>query len=223
MNAGLTELIFILDRSGSMSGLERDTIQGFNNMIERQKSEHKSVNVTTILFDDTVEIVHDRFPIEIIEPMTEQEYFVKGCTALLDAVGEAVAKIDNVQKRLPERYRAEKVIFVIITDGLENSSGRFCYEQVRKMIEEKKQRGWEFLFLGANIDAGKEAEKIGIERNRSVTYKNDPDGIEINFREVGEAVARAVDLVKESSEPLFEDNWAKEIEQYRQSQMEEER
>lgn len=219
MNAELTELIFILDRSGSMGGLERDTIQGFNKMIERQKTESKNVNVTTILFDDAAEMVHDRFPIEIIEPLTEQEYFVKGCTALLDAVGEAVTKIDNVQKRLPENYRAGKVIFVIITDGLENSSERFCYKQVRSMIEEKKQCGWEFLFLGANIDAGKEAEKIGIERNRSVTYKNDPDGIEINFREVGEAVARAVDKDMKSSEPLFEDNWAEEIEQYRQSQI----
>lgn len=219
MNAGLTELIFILDRSGSMGGLERDTIHGFNGMIERQKAESRNVNVTTVLFDDAVEIVHDRFPIEIIQPLTEQEYFVKGCTALLDAVGEAVTKIDNVQKRLPESYRAEKVIFVIITDGLENSSERFCYEQVRTMIEEKKQCGWEFLFLGANIDAGKEAEKIGIKRNRSVTYKNDPDGIEINFREVGEAVARAVDISKDSEEPLFEDDWAEEIEHYRQSQI----
>lgn len=220
MNAELTELIFILDRSGSMGGLEWDTIQGFNKMIERQKTESKNVNVTTILFDDAAEMVHDRFPIEIIEPLTEQEYSVKGCTALLDAVGEAVTKIDNVQKRLPENYRAGKVIFVIITDGLENSSERFCYEQVRSMIEEKKACGWEFLFLGANIDAGKEAEKIGIERNRSVTYKNDPDGIEINFREVGQAVARAVDKDMKSQEPLFEDNWAEEIEQYRQSQME---
>ena len=128
MNTGLTELVFILDRSGSMGGLESDTIGGFNGMIKRQKSESKQVNVTTVLFDDQVEIIHDRFPIEIIEPLTEKEYYVRGCTALLDAVGAAIEKIDNVQKHLPELHKARKVIFVITTDGLENSSENFTYE-----------------------------------------------------------------------------------------------
>lgn len=138
MNTGLTELVFILDRSGSMGGLESDTIGGFNGMIERQKSEGKQVNVTTVLFDDQVEIIHDRFPIEIIEPLTEKEYYVRGCTALLDALGAAIEKIDNVQKHLPEAHKAGKVIFVITTGGLENSSENFTYEQIRRMISAKK-------------------------------------------------------------------------------------
>lgn len=163
MNAELTELVFILDRSGSMGGLESDTIGGFNGMIERQKKEGEKVNVTTILFDDEVEIIHDRFPIDAVQPLTDKEYYVRGCTALLDAVGQAINKIDNVQKHLPEEHRAGKVLFVITTDGLENSSTEFNYNDIKRMIEAKKECGWEFLFLGANIDAGKEAEKIGIE------------------------------------------------------------
>ena len=167
MNAELTELVFILDRSGSMGGLESDTIGGFNGMIARQKKEGEKINVTTVLFDDEVEIVHDRFPIEIIEPLTDKEYFVRGCTALLDAIGQAINKIDNVQKHLPEDHKAGKVLFVITTDGLENSSEEFTYKDIKRMIEAKKECGWEFLFLGANIDGGKEAEKIGIARNGS--------------------------------------------------------
>ncbi|MDY4202131.1 vWA domain-containing protein [Blautia sp. HCP28S3_G10] len=215
MNTGLTELVFILDRSGSMGGLESDTIGGFNGMIARQKAEGKQVNVTTVLFDDEVEIIHDRFPIEIIEPLTEKEYFVRGCTALLDAVGEAIVKIDNVQKHLPETHKAGKVIFVITTDGLENSSEKYTYEQIRRMISAKKECGWEFLFLGANIDAGKEAEKIGIARNRSVTYENDSEGVAINFRAVGKAVSEAIDA--KCMEVVFDDNWSEEIEEYKKS------
>ena len=188
MNAELTELVFILDRSGSMGGLESDTIGGFNGMIERQKKEGEKVNVTTILFDDEVEIIHDRFPIDAVQPLTDKEYYVRGCTALLDAVGQAINKIDNVQKHLPEEHRAGKVLFVITTDGLENSSTEFNYNDIKRMIEAKKECGWEFLFLGANIDAGKEAEKIGIERNRSVTYENDHDGVALNYEAVGRAV-----------------------------------
>ena len=215
MNTGLTELVFILDRSGSMGGLESDTIGGFNGMIARQKAEGKQVNVTTVLFDDEVEIIHDRFPIEIIEPLTEKEYFVRGCTALLDAVGAAIEKMDNVQKHLPEAHKAGKVIFVITTDGLENSSDKYTYEQIRRMISAKKECGWEFLFLGANIDAGKEAEKIGIARNRSVTYENDSEGVAINFKAVGRAVSKAVQA--ECMEVVFDDNWSEEIEEYKKS------
>lgn len=215
MNTELTELVFILDRSGSMRGLESDTIGGFNGMIARQKEEEKRVNVTTVLFDDEMEIIHDRFPVEIIEPLTKKEYFVRGCTALLDAVGAIIGKIDNVQKRLPESHRAGKVIFVITTDGLENSSKHFTYEQIRRLIDAKKERGWEFLFLGANIDAGREAEKMGIARNRAVKYENDSEGVAINFRAVGRAVCQAVQA--DNMEEVFDGGWAEEIESYLQS------
>lgn len=214
MNTELTELVFILDRSGSMGGLEKDTIGGFNGMIERQKAEGRQVNITTVLFDDEAEIIHDRFPIEIIEPLTEKEYFVRGCTALLDAVGTAIEKIDNVQKHLPEAYKSGKIIFIITTDGLENSSEKFSYEQIRRMINGKKECGWEFLFLGANIDAGKEAEKIGIARNRSVTYENDSRGVELNFQAVGRAISKAVN--NEAATDFLDDHWADAIQAYKE-------
>ncbi len=214
MNTELTELVFILDRSGSMGGLESDTIGGFNEMIAKQKKQGSKVNVTTLLFDDEVYIIHDRFPVEIIEPLTEKEYFVRGCTALLDAVGTAIEKMDNIQKHLPEEHRAGKVIFVITTDGLENSSERYTQEQIRRKIEAKKECGWEFLFLGANIDAGKEAEKIGIARNRSVTYANDAKGVELNFRAVGKAISKAVE--NKSMMNFVDDNWADEIQAYKE-------
>lgn len=215
MNAELTELVFILDRSGSMGGLESDTIGGFNGMIAKQKAEAKKVNVTTVLFDDKVEIIHDRFPVDIIEPLTDKEYFVRGCTALLDAVGESIEKMDNVQKHLPETHRAGKVIFVITTDGLENSSEKFTYERIRRMISAKKELGWEFLFLGANIDAEAEAEKIGIDRNRSVTYENDSEGIAINFQSVGDALCKAVACEPEAA--YFPDDWKEDITKYHDS------
>ena len=214
MNAELTELVFILDRSGSMGGLESDTIGGFNGMIARQKAQEKKVNVTTILFDDEVDIIHNRFPVEMIEPLTEKEYFVRGCTALMDAVGIVIEKMENVQKHLPEKHRAGKIIFVITTDGLENSSEHFTHRQIRKKIEAKKECGWEFLFLGANIDAGREAEKIGIARNRSVTYENDSEGIAINFRAVGNALSKAT--TRNTTEAFFEDNWKDEIVKHRE-------
>ena len=198
MNAELTELVFILDRSGSMGGLESDTIGGFNGMIERQKKEGEKVNVTTILFDDEVEIIHDRFTIDAVQPLTDKEYYVRGCTAL--------------QKHLPEEHRAGKVLFVITTDGLENSSTDFNYNDIKRMIEAKKECGWEFLFLGANIDAGKEAEKIGIERNRSVTYENDHDGVALNYEAVGRAV-RGVTKSRICSIEL-DDAWADDIAEY---------
>lgn len=210
MNKELTELVFILDRSGSMGGLESDTIGGFNGMIERQKKE--KVNVTTILFDDEVEIIHDRFPIDAVQPLTDKEYYVRGCTALLDAVGHAINKIDNVQKHLPEEHRAGKVLFVITTDGLENSSTEFNYNNIKRMIEAKKECGWEFLFLGANIDAGKEAEKIGIARNRAVTYENDHDGIALNYEAVGRAV-KGITKSRNCSVEL-DDAWAEDIAEY---------
>lgn len=213
MNAELTELVFILDRSGSMGGLERDTIGGFNGMIEKQKAEGKQVNVTTVLFDDEVEIIHDRAPIETIEPITEKEYFVRGCTALLDAVGRSVEKMYHTQKHLSDANKAGKVIFVITTDGLENSSEQFSYEEIRRMINAGKERGWEFLFLGANIDAGREAEKIGIARNRSVTYENDSQGIAVNFQTVGRVLSKAAAC---EGAVCLDDDWKEEILKYRE-------
>lgn len=214
MNAALTELVFILDRSGSMNGLEGDTIGGFNGMIKKQKEEGEKVNVTTVLFDDEVELLHDRFPVEIIEPLTDKEYYVRGCTALLDAVGESIKKVENVQKRLPEDHKAGKVIFVITTDGLENSSVEYSHRDIKRMIEAKKECGWEFLFLGANIDAGKEAEKIGISRERAVTYENDHKGVALNYETVGRVV-RKVSKSRECRVTL-DDDWAEEIAVYRE-------
>lgn len=214
MDKGLTELVFILDRSGSMGGLESDTIGGFNGMIEKQKKEGDRVNVTTVLFDDQVDIIHDRFSIDIVEPLTEQDYFVRGTTALLDAVGASIQKTDQVVKHLPEGHKPGKVIFVIITDGQENASVKYRYADVRRMIGAKKECGWEFLFLGANMDAAGEAEKIGIARNRSVTYENDSEGIALNFQAVGCAVRCAA---KSSADTDFlRSDWAEEIAEYHQ-------
>lgn len=212
MNAKLTELVFILDRSGSMNGLESATIGGFNSMLSKQKAEGDMVNVTTVLFDDEVELIHDRFPIDIVEPLTDKDYYVRGCTALLDAVGTSIKKMENVQKRLPEANRAGRVIFVITTDGLENSSEQYNYKDIRKMIEAKKECGWEFLFLGANIDAASEAEKIGIAGNRAVRYENDHRGVALNFKAVGEAVVKACKSLK--SDDYLDDDWADEIMDY---------
>lgn len=221
MNTKITELVFILDRSGSMGGLEGDTIGGFNGMIDKQRKDLKKrgdqsekVNITTVLFDDQVEVIHDRFDIAIVEPLTDDDYYVRGCTALLDAVGFAILKVSNIQKRLPEEMRAGKVIFVITTDGLENSSREYSYSQVKALIEQKKEEGWEFLFLGANIDAGREAEKIGIARNRSVTYENDSKGVELNYITVGSAIRKAV--AGDIDAELFEDDWQEEIVEYYQ-------
>lgn len=215
MNAELTELVFILDRSGSMNGLESDTIGGFNGMISRQKAESEKVNVTTVLFDDEVEIIHDRFPIDIVKPLTDEEYYVRGCTALLDAVGQSIKKIENVQKHLSDEHKAGKVIFVITTDGLENSSVEYDYNDIKKMIEAKKECGWEFLFLGANIDAGKEAEKMGIARERAVTYENDCKGVAINYETVGRTVMKAIKSRDCNVE--IDENWTDEIVEYRKS------
>ena len=190
MKKGLTELVFILDRSGSMAGLESDTIGGFNGMIQKQKKQKGKANVTTVLFDDRYDLIHDRFSLKTIRPMTEKEYYVRGCTALLDAVGKTIHKMANIQKHLPEKKRAEKVIFVIITDGMENASREYGYKEVKAMIEKEKETyGWEFLFLGANIDAVAEAGRMGIHADRSVTFQNDSQGIAVNYQavEIGRA------------------------------------
>lgn len=189
MKKETTELIFILDRSGSMYGLEQDTIGGFNSMLEKQKKEDGETIVTTVLFDDRYELLHDRFPIEAVGKMTDKEYFVRGSTALLDAVGSTVQKIANAQGHLPKENRADKVIFVIITDGMENASVEYSYKTVRKMIEAQKATGnWEFMFLGANMDAVEEAGKFGIGADRSVTYACDSTGTQLNFKVVEETI-----------------------------------
>ena len=190
MKKGLTEMVFILDRSGSMYGLEADTIGGFNSMIEKQKKEPGEAKVTTILFNQVCTVIHDRFALDEISPMDEKIYETGGSTALLDAVGSAIQKEVSVQRHLPEEARAEKVIFVIITDGYENSSVEYSYKDVKKMIEhEQKKYGWEFLFLGANIDAVSEGAKFGIRADRAVRYKSDSAGTQLNYQVVGEALS----------------------------------
>lgn len=210
MKKGLTELVFILDRSGSMSGLEADTIGGFNGMIERQKSENGEANVTTVLFDDQYDLIHDRFPISAIRPLTGKDYYVRGCTALMDAIGKTIKKIVNIQRYLPEDQKAEKVIFVITTDGMENASREFCQADIKRMIEHEKEKyGWEFMFLGANIDAVKEAGKYGISEDRAVQYNNDSAGVQMNYRVVSEAVCKMRQAPTMAS---VDASWKKEIE-----------
>ena len=182
MKKGLTEMVFILDRSGSMSGLERDTIGGYNSMLERQQKETGEARVTTILFDDRYEILHDRIALPEVSPMTENEYYVRGNTALLDAVGRTIAKVGAELDRMPEEERAEHVIVVITTDGMENSSQEFSEQKVRKMIEHQKEKyGWEFIFLGANIDAIATAERYGIGKERAANYNADGVGTMLNY------------------------------------------
>ena len=189
MKKNLTELVFILDRSGSMQGLEGDTIGGFNAMIEKQKKEPGEAFVSTVLFDDQTEVLHDRVKVGEVRPITEKEYYVRGCTALLDAVGGAIHHIGNIHKYARREDVPEKTMFIITTDGYENASRRYDYETVRHMIQRQKEKyGWEFLFLGANIDAAKEAARFGIGADRAVNYKCDKAGTALNYEVISEAV-----------------------------------
>jgi uncharacterized protein YegL len=182
MKQGLTEIVFILDRSGSMSGLEKDTIGGFNSTIEKQKQEAGEAYVSTVLFDTEMEVLHDRIPLARIEPLTEKEYYARGGTALLEAIGGAIHHIGNVHKYAREEDRPEKTIFVITTDGYENSSRKYTAEHVKQMIERQKQKyGWEFIFLGANIDALKTARNFGISEERAANFVNDGAGIKMMY------------------------------------------
>lgn len=191
MKKGLTELVFILDKSGSMSGLEKDTIGGFNSMLQKQQKIDGECRITTVLFDNRYELLHDRIDIRAVAPMTEKEYCVGGCTALIDAVGRTIHKLVSVQKNTAEEYRAEKVMFVIITDGEENASREYSLGQVKKMIEhEKEAYGWEFVFLGANIDAVQTAGQFGISEDRAVDYLPDAAGTALNFAVMEQAVAQ---------------------------------
>lgn len=208
MKKGLTELVFILDRSGSMSGLEGDTIGGFNAMIEKQKKADGAALVSTVLFDDESEVVHDRVGLQEIRPLTDREYAVGGCTALLDAVGGAIRHIGNIHKYARPEDVPEHTLFVITTDGMENASRRYSGEKVRQMIErQKSQFGWEFLFLGANIDAVATAKRFGIGEDRAVNYRSDGRGTRLNYEVVGEAICSV-----RGSRPLSAD-WKKRIDE----------
>lgn len=190
MKKDFTELVFILDRSGSMSGLEKDTIGGFNSMLQKQRELAGECRITTVLFDNRYELLHDRIDIRAVSPMSEKEYFVGGSTALIDAVGATLNKMISVQKNTAKEYRAEKVMFVIITDGEENSSREYSLQKVKEMIEyEKEKYGWEFVFLGANIDAVQTAGHFGISAERAVDYVPDSEGTALNFSAMAQAVA----------------------------------
>jgi uncharacterized protein YegL len=203
----LTELVFILDRSGSMAGLESDTIGGFNGLIDKQKKVDGKAFVTTVLFDNQQKTVHDRIDLTEVAPMTEKEYYVGGSTALLDAVGDTVTHIEKIHKYVrPEDVPAHTMV-VITTDGMENSSHRWRAADVKKLVEKKKEGGWEFLFLGANIDAVSEAARFGIDADRAVRYCNDSVGVRKNFSAVGKAMAS---LRRDACMPA---SWKEEIEE----------
>lgn len=189
MRKGLTEVVFILDRSGSMSGLEADTIGGFNSMISKQKKEDGEAIVSTVLFDDQQEVVYDRQPVKMVEPMTDRQYYVRGCTALLDAIGGAIHHIGNVHKYAREEDRPEKTMFIITTDGMENASRFYTYDRVKYMVERQKEKyGWEFLFLGANIDAISVAARFGINADRAINYECDQVGTSLNYQVMSETI-----------------------------------
>ncbi|MGP1459656.1 MAG: vWA domain-containing protein [Treponema sp.] len=209
MKKGLTEIVFIMDKSGSMSGLEADTIGGYNAFIEKQKKVEGGALVSTVLFSDKSTVIHDRTPLEKVEPMNERQYSVGGCTALLDALGGAIHHIGTVHKYARDEDRPEKTIFVITTDGEENSSSEYGYEQIKKMVKrQQKNYGWEFIFLGANIDAISEAGKLGIRADRAVRYECDGVGTALNFSALGGAVCglRAGQVIT--------GDWSKEIAEY---------
>ena len=189
MRKGLTEVVFILDRSGSMSGLEADTIGGFNSMISKQKKEDGEAVISTVLFDDQQEVVYDRQQVKMVEPMTDRQYYVRGCTALLDAIGGAIHHIGNVHKYAREEDRPEKTMFIITTDGMENASRFYTYDRVKYMVERQKEKyGWEFLFLGANIDAISVAARFGINADRAINYECDQVGTSLNYQVMSETI-----------------------------------
>ena len=191
MNKNLTELVFVLDKSGSMSGLEKDTIGGFNSMLEKQRKETGDVVISTILFDDRMQVLHDRENLAGIKNLTDQDYQVGGCTALLDALGKSIKHINKVQKAIPEDERPAKTLFVITTDGQENSSHEFSYEKIKKMVEKKQEKKqWEFLFLGANMDAISAAADIGIKANRATNFHSDAVGTAVNYSALSKAVSK---------------------------------
>ena len=206
MKKNLTELVFILDRSGSMSGLERDTIGGFNAMIEKQKKQDGECIVSTVLFNNDSQVIHDRVPLDKIEPMTERDYYVSGGTALIDAIGGAIHHIGNVHKYARPEDVPENTIFIITTDGYENASYRYSSDKVKRMIEHEKEKyGWEFLFIGANIDAVETAKHYGIDQDRAVNYHADAQGTDIVYATVSQAVCNV------RMNKCMAENWSEDI------------
>ena len=191
MKENLTELVFILDKSGSMCGLEADTIGGFNSLIEKQKKETGEAVVSTVLFSDDSIVLHNRVNIQEVKKITDKEYFTSGCTALLDAVGDAIKHIVKVQNSLTDEEKPAKTLFVITTDGQENASHEYSYANIKELIKKQTKLGWEFIFLGANIDAAKEAEKVGILRENAVNYNCDKVGVELNYKSLNNAIGSA--------------------------------
>jgi uncharacterized protein YegL len=212
MKTNLSELVFILDKSGSMSGLESDTIGGYNAMLKKQQEQPGEAIVTTVLFDDNYELLHNRINIKGIRPITEQEYFVGGCTALLDAIGKTIHKIGNAQRHTSEDQRADQVMFVITTDGMENASKEYSYKKIKAMVERQKQKyGWEFIFLGANIDAIATAASFGISADRAANYNADGEGTQLNYQAVSDAVSeiRANRPIKEDWKVQIDEDFAR--------------
>lgn len=213
MKKNLTELVFILDRSGSMSGLEADTIGGFNGMIDKQKKEEGEALVTAVLFDDRIEVLYDGININDVDKMTDDDYFVRGSTALLDAIGSTISRIKAANRKKSREDRREKTIFVITTDGMENSSSEYSYKEVKRMIEDCQDNNWEFIFLGANIDAAKEAGKMGIKASRAINYVSDSKGTELNYKVLGNAISK----MRSCPEPMMmssvldDESWSSEI------------
>ena len=206
MKNNITELVFILDRSGSMSGLESDTIGGFNSMIENQKKQDGDCYVSTVLFDNESEVLHDRVKLQDIPKMTDNDYTVRGCTALIDAIGGAIHHIGNIHKYARPEDVPEHTMFIITTDGQENASHRYTSEQVKKMIEHRREKyGWEFLFIGANIDAVETAARYGIDEDRAVNYNSDSKGTQLNYEVMSETICTF-----RESRPITAD-WKKKI------------
>ncbi len=206
MKKDLTEMVFILDRSGSMAGLEDDTIGGFNAMVAKQKKESGEALLSAVLFSDSSTVIYDRVDIQKVEPMNDRQYVVGGCTALLDAVGDAVKHIKNVHKYAREEDRPEKTVFVITTDGMENASRRYSYKDVSRLVKQQQDEGWEFLFLGANMDAVKTAGHFGIPQERAVTYEADEAGTRLNYEVVSKAIGTIRGRMK------LDATWKEEIE-----------
>ena len=205
-NNNITELVFILDRSGSMAGLEDDTIGGFNAMIEKQKKQSGKCWVSTVLFANESQVIHDRLPLEEIRPMTQEDYTVGGCTALIDAIGDAMHHIGNIHKYARPEDVPAHTVFVITTDGMENASRRYSAQEVRRKIQrQKEQYGWEFLFIGANIDAVQTAGRFGISSDRAVNYHADKQGTQVLYA----CVSKAVGNIRANA-PMAA-NWSEDI------------
>lgn len=207
MKKDLTELVFILDKSGSMSGLEEDTIGGFNAMIRKQKKAPGEALVSAVLFSDDSDVIIDRVPLDEVKPLTEDDYFVGGCTALIDAIGGAIHHVQMIHKYIRKEDTPEHTMFVITTDGMENASHQYTSNQVKKMIKKQEKKGWEFLFLGANIDAVSTAANFGIRKERAVNYHADQQGTQVNFEALSEAVT---DLRMNGA---IKENWRQKIDQ----------